>query len=256
MLPLSAHPIVMNAALAARLSRQRISIEAGLYIARHGDDRIYFCRAKRYDRYRKGVLRLIERLADDYHLTRTGFRGGTLIDCGANVGELGLWAHRNGHAYIAFEPETLKADCCDRNNFRGEARTHRLALWNTRCILKLHMKPDTADSSVFEIAGATGTRDIQADRLDEILKADTLARPIILKIEAEGAEPEVLQGAEGLLDAVDFVAIDCGYERGREKAHTFVEANEILVRHGLTPIAANFKRVTMLYGRVASRTST
>ncbi|WP_416916639.1 MAG: FkbM family methyltransferase [Roseicyclus sp.] len=161
---------------------------------------------------------------------------------------MGIWAREKGLAYEAFEPEPLEARCCDLNNFGGEAQTHRVALWNEGTTLTFHSKPDTADSSVFEIDDATGARDVQAVRLDAVIDPATFGPGTrIFKLEGEGAEPEILQGAEGLLPHLDYIAADCGYERGRAAQHTFIEVNDFLLARGYRLIEAGFTRVTVVY---------
>jgi hypothetical protein len=60
----------------------------------------------------------------------------------------------------------------------------------------------------------------------------------LLKIEVEGSEPEVLQGAKSVLKIVDFVAVDTGPERGIK--NTFDEVNSYLVNHGFKLIRKNY----------------
>ena len=42
----------------------------------------------------------------------------------------------------------------------------------------------------------------------------------LLKVEAEGAEPEVLQGLKKNLSRVEFITVDCGFERGLNQKST------------------------------------
>lgn len=216
---------------------------------RHDPRRIHICRRIRHRRYKKGVLAGVDGLARTYHLHKLPVvPNGVFIDCGANVGELGIWAREQGLAYEAFEPEPLEARCCDLNNFDGAARTHRVALWSEATTLTFHSKPDTADSSVFEIDGAAGSREVQAIRLDSAIDPSTFGPGTrIFKLEGEGAEPEILQGAEGLLPHLDYIAADCGYERGRAAQHTFIEVNDFLLARGYRLIEAGFTRVTAVY---------
>ena len=96
---------------------------------------------------------------------------------------------------------------------------------------------------------AIGKRTVEARRLDGLLANVDLTGTVIIKIEAEGAEPEALEGATGILEHVDFVAVDCGFERGKDRQHTFVETSQLLIRAGFEPIAAEMKRITVLYQR-------
>jgi len=225
--------------------------DSEILLAEDGDEAIHFCRRNRHNRYKRGVRTAIDRLARDYHLDRLAdLRGGTFIDCGANVGELGLWAKTRGFDYIPFEPEALEARCVDLNVFDGVETCRRAGLWNKTTTLTLYNRADEADSSFLPGEGGGGnTIELPVTRLDEALDLSQADRPIIFKLEAEGAEPEVLEGARESLRHIDYVAVDCGYERGPEKNHTVVETNTALVDHGFRLIAAQFQRVTALYGR-------
>lgn len=227
-------------------------IESGeahdMYVVKDPQTRIHVCRKRSRRRFRKGLANGIERLAREYHIgALENLDGGLLIDCGANIGELGIWARGRGMDYIAFEPEQMEARCCDLNNFDGEATTNRKALWSENKTLKFYHKPNTADSSLIPGSENLDFTEIQAVALDAFLDIGDRARPVIFKVEAEGAEPEVLEGAKKSLARIDYVAVDCGPERGPNKDHTFVETNTLLLDSGFELIAAKFGRITALY---------
>lgn len=238
--------------LRRRKHRIYVSAETDIYLVTDGVEALYICRRIRHSRSKRGVIAGVENLAKQYNLDQISTApGDILLDCGANIGELGVWARTHKLRYIAFEPEDLEARCVDLNAFGGENKTARLALWSEEAVLNFFSKPTTADSSVIEMDGFDNVRRVQAKRLDAIVTDLPQSAKIILKIEAEGAEPEVLAGAQNLLAQVDYVAIDCGFERGKEKAHTFVETNTLLVDNGFRVEKVNFKRMTMLYKNMA-----
>lgn len=248
---------LMNARNRLRMKRHRIrSAEDGVYAVEDEKDRLFICRRSRHNRSRRGVMAGVDFVARQYGLDRIGgIRGGTFVDCGANIGEFGLWARSRGMRYFAFEPEETEARCCDLNNYAGERRTCRAALWKEAGTLEFHMKPDTADSSLISWGGDALVKKVRAERLDAALSSEDLAGgPNVLKVEAEGAEPEVLAGAAGVLRRFDYVAIDCGPERGPERRHTFVETSALMIEAGFRPMSADFDRVTVLY-RNGSRPS-
>lgn len=193
-------------------------------------------------------MQRISRLVRDYHLdTFKIVPGSVFIDCGANIGELGLWARENGLRYIAFKPEPLEARCYDLNNFNGKTETHRLALSNKNTTVTFFSKSEPADSSILEIEDETHWTMVPTTTLDDALDLSGLSGTIILKIDAGGAEPWVLEGSAKSLSMIDWVAIDCGFERGKERTHTFVETNLMLHDHGFRRCQTNLKRVTTLY---------
>lgn len=234
----------------------RPSGEEGIYVVTDGAAELRICRRSRHNRSKRGVTKGIEHLAGQYGLGALGdiSPGGVFVDCGANVGELGLWARPRGMRYVAFEPEGPEARCCDLNNFDGKALTYRKALWHTSTTLEFYSEAETADGSLLAQSAGAQVRKVEAVRLDEILAPADLARGTsVLKVEAEGAEPEVLQGAAGLLAAFDYVTVDCGPERGPEKKDTFVETNTLLADAGFRPVRADFKRMAILYRNSSKR---
>ena len=218
---------------------------------------IHLCRVGRRRLYRKGIMRRVNDLARIYCIDEIEVTpGGVFIDCGANVGELGIWARAHGLEYVPFEPELTEAICCDLNNFGGSPETRRSALWNETMTLPFYSKPESAGSSLFKVGGEFRRVEVNAIRLDSTLGPSRLrgtSGTVIFKIEAEGAEPEVLEGAVETLAQVDWVAIDCGYERGVERAHTFVETNTFMQDHGFRLWRAQLRRVTALYRNMKSR---
>ncbi len=247
---LSTYCRLINARRAIQGMPYRIMPEGnnGIHVVRDGEAEIRICRRGRHRRYKRGVLAGAEGVARQYQLHKLDVTpGGTFIDCGANVGEMGYWARARGMGYIAFEPEALEAECCDLNNFDGDAGTIRKALWKEDTTLTFFSKPDTADSSVLEIDATHPSVEIEAVTLDGAVDLTERAGTNIFKLEAEGAEPEVLQGAATTLPMIDYVAVDCGYERGAAQEHTFIEVHDMLLDKGFKLIEAEFRRVTAIY---------
>jgi len=223
----------------------------GVFTAREGRLKFYFCRWRRRSRYRRGVQNNIQRIAVEYSLhSIEPHKPGLFIDCGANVGELGWWARERGFAYIPFEPEELEATCCDLNNFGGDKKTVRKALWKESCSLSFYSKPETGDSSLFDVKDRKSVSKVEAVSLDDCGIPLNAQYENILKLEAEGAEPEILWGATETLKKMKFVAADVGYERGLSRDHTFIEVNNFLLSAGFSLVGCNFrKRVTALFQR-------
>ena len=212
---------------------------------------IHICRLGRRRLYRRGIMRRINDLARAYCLDELGVTpGGIFIDCGANVGEMGFWARAHDLEYVAFEPELPEAICCDLNNFGGSPLTRRTALWKETTKLPLYSRPESASSSLIEVGCESRQVKVSGVTLDSVIDLSQLSEAsgtIIFKVEAEGAEPEVLEGASRTLAQIDWVAIDCGYERGAERAHTFVETNTFMQDCGFRLRRAEFRRGTALY---------
>lgn len=230
--------------------------EQGIYTVCDKDTTIYLCRRSRNNMHKHGIQHRVNDLASVYLLTNIANpTGGLLIDCGANIGELGLWAKNNGMQYIAFEPEDTEADCCDRNNYDSKSKTNRHALWKSDEMLTFYSRPLSADSSLLPSGEDSNTKKLLAKRLDSVINRVDLQHPAVLKVEAEGAEPEVLEGAKLLLPFLDYITVDCGYERGDKNnpQHTFIETNKFLLENNYTLIAANLRRGSFLFQRIIQK---
>ncbi len=207
----------------------------GIYLGTDSKDHIYICRRNYANRYKNGIMKYIDNLAHKYSLDKIDLEpGGVFVDCGANIGELGLWAAKRGLSYIAFEPELLESHCCDLNNFGGEDETRRVALWKKKTTLTFYSKPETSDSSVIDPGDAIPIK-VHGITLSDAINLSDIPGTVILKVEAEGAEPEVLAGAVKVLPYVDYVAVDCSNERGVNRDYTFVETSKILYKEGFIP---------------------
>lgn len=250
---------MVNALNSIRGKKHRISPVEGerILLARDGAAWIHFCRRRRGGRYRHGIAQRVNRLAGDYLLDSIHVApGGLFIDCGANIGELGFWARAKGLGYIAFEPEALEARCCDLNNFDGRPETRRVALWKDARTLDFYSKPDSADSSIFDPGSHFVRTEVPATTLDGAVAPSEVTGTVILKVEAEGAEPEILEGATDLLPRVHWAAVDCGHERGIARAHTFVETNVLLQDAGFVLHRVQFDRIVGLYRNTRHRDPT
>lgn len=240
--------LLINTKSVIRGKAHRVSTsDNDIFYAKDSEDEIFFARLNRHNRYKKGIMTGINMLAEQYNLDKIDLsNGGLLIDCGANIGELGLWAKKNNLSYTAFEPEKSESDCICRNAKAGSA-IYRNALWNKKERLTVHSLPNSGDSSIFDMGASVGSFEIDAIRLDDTLSLMNQPGNIILKVEAEGAEPEVLQGAQGLFDKIDYITVDCGPERGVNQEYTFVQVNNFLIQHGFELKVVKFDRVTALF---------
>lgn len=256
--PDSLYIAAVNAKWAAKRRSCRMqAAERGAYRVVDGDDvAISLSQRARHIRYKHGVLARVAALAGQYRLGELPVEaGGVMIDCGANVGEIGLWARGRGLDYHAFEPEEAEATCCDLNNYGGERRTNRLGLWNETGELKLYSKAGTADSSLIPIEDYDSVFTVPTTTLDDYVRDHGIERIEVLKVEAEGAEPEVLHGAERSLDRTRYVAVDCGRERGVEKQDTVRDVCNLLFPRGFRMIDSDLERLTFLFEKTAARSA-
>lgn len=214
-------------------------------------DSIEFVHPERVMRYaRAGIRPFIDSLLTAYHIDQLQLNAGDLvIDCGANVGEvsMALRLRQPGLRIVAVEPEAAEADCADINVYGGQPLTLRKVLWREETTLRFFSAAQTADSSVFEPVVPHQVREISATTVDQVVASSGVERVRLLKLEAEGAEPEILEGARGVLSRIDYIAADLGPERGLKQEETATPVINHLLSSGFELVSMRFDRVTCLF---------
>jgi len=129
-------------------------------------------------------------------------------DIGANVGYFTLVAATalvNRGQIVAFEPGknayARLTENLSLNSYRN-IKTYQVAVSNREGEAVLHVSGDIADSSasLFPAGGGQAGREVcRTVALDHFLAAEDLRPPGLIKLDAEGAELAVLQGAQGLI---------------------------------------------------------
>ena len=172
---------------------------------------------RRILRYRGGIAWRIAKLAGrygcpDFYEPQTG---DVVVDIGANIGEFSLYAVSKGAQVYAFEPDPSAFACLSHNLRQFPSATgYKLALWSERTTLKFFKATDQADSSFFKPnSQIQEVIELEAWRLEDVPEIAALERIDFLKIDGEGAEPEILQGATETLRRTAKISIDVGPER-------------------------------------------
>jgi FkbM family methyltransferase len=148
----------------------------------------------------------------------------SVIDVGASRGQFALFAtHRFPGAHLfCFEPIPH-----ERERLQQVLREHPAAqVFETAvsdesgsAVLHLAEKSDSSSlllSTKRQTAEFPGSREVAAVpvptiRLDEALSASRLRSPCLLKVDVQGLELSVLQGAQGILATVHEVLIECSF---------------------------------------------
>jgi FkbM family methyltransferase len=178
----------------------------------------------RINRLLKGIDRSGNRLWGRYSLSRVTSIDDieVFVDIGANIGELSLLLSKTATRVIAVEPDPIARYCLIHNlATRTNCIVLDVALGNQSGLLPLYIKSDSADTTLL----ASGDDYIESivecrtgnDILSELLADDVRST---IKIDAEGYEPEVLQGMSKILTKISSIAIDAGMERyGKSTSH-------------------------------------
>lgn len=168
-----------------------------------------------------------------------------VIDCGANVGEL-YHAIKNKDksiTYIGFEPDNEAYECLKLNIISSKSLLENKALSMNSSKSKLYLDTSGGNSSLEKFSSSEHI-EVQTIKLDEYSVEGKIK---LLKIEAEGHEPEVLGGGLQTLSRTQYVSVDFGPERGENEDFTIVEVNKILYDNNFELIKFSQFRYIGLY---------
>jgi FkbM family methyltransferase len=161
--------------------------------------------------YRRALMRGVAATTEHEHVVFPR-EYGTVIDVGANRGQFALFALRRfpKAQLLCFEPlvdahrkltEVVGSD--------PRARIERCAIGSVDGSLSLNvtrsddssslLEPTALQLQTFPKTDATSSQEVSVKRLDDIIDAETLMPPFLLKIDVQGFELEVIKGAQRLL---------------------------------------------------------
>ena len=141
-------------------------------------------------------------------------KGDIVIEVGANIGEFSIPAASLASKIVCIEPDPIPFNCLKMNliNFKN------VFLFNLACSdltgkIDFYLSSKGADSSMIKPDSYEKKVTLDSKPLDRILEELKIDKIDFLKIEAEGAEPEVLKGASKTLTMTKKIAVDCSPER-------------------------------------------
>jgi FkbM family methyltransferase len=150
------------------------------------------------------------------------YRVDVVLDVGANIGQFGVELRRAGYhgRIVSFEPlSSAFRQLAIRAATDPAWSTHDFALSNLDSTATLNIAGNSMSSSLLGMLAThsqsapesayVGTERIRTRRLDAIL--DTLATPgtgVYLKIDTQGAELKVLEGAGDALNRIDTLELE------------------------------------------------
>lgn len=164
--------------------------------------------------------------------------GWTVLDVGANAGIYTIQqALRGAHVY-AFEPNPhcfrRLSKNVEANNLTHNVHAFDAALGAAPGMGTLIVSPESTPGGVVEAVEATdvATNDVTVRivSLDQVVSEQGIRHIDLLKIDAEGAEVDILHGAEHTLSIVDRIVLEYHSDALLAQATTFLH------EHGFTPV--------------------
>jgi FkbM family methyltransferase len=179
-------------------------------------------------------------LVDTQDIARAAGAVNTIVDVGANIGQSAV---RFRAAFpkariICLEPVSGTFTELARRTAHLNVDCFNIALGseNTRSTIYLTSHTFSTTNSLVRstVQEMTGTEEVEVQTLDFFVDQQKIDRIDILKIDVEGFDLEVLQGAVKTLASgrVRFVIVEVGFHPGDDRHPLFDDAREMLMEHG------------------------
>ncbi len=169
----------------------------------------------------------------------------TVIDVGANIGQFAVACAKTfpNITVHSFEPHPQCIAKLRRHmaGFRN-AHIHPIALGERDGSVQFHVNSHSHSSSILSIgerhrkafpnAREISTIDVPLSTLDRAMESVTLERPLLLKLDIQGYEPQVLQGASATLMEADYVLLEASFRPLYEGESVFMEIVRTMEKRG------------------------
>jgi len=166
------------------------------------------------------------------HLSSRGFTPATVIDVGVADGTPPLYTCFPEARTLLVEPLAEFRPQLERLARRHGCEIVAAAAGPREGEAELYIKPRTSTSSAYLGRIAGEKRRVPMVALDRLVEQRSLAPPFLVKVDAEGAELEVLRGAERLLPGIDVLILEMTFITELRGAVEFVDVVRYLDERG------------------------
>ena len=224
---------------------EKMKYKQGLYSVTFRDDIVHFPN-KRVVRMFLNPKYHLDKLYDTYCINNIEINDqDTIIDCGANIGELyySFLLKNKSIRYYAFEPEVNTYKCLkiNLNSFKN-VYLENIALSNESKKTSFFIDEEGANSSLSDF-GSSRKLEIESKSLDDF----GLENIKLLKVEAEGHELEVLQGSIKTMSKTKYISVDYGPEKGIDQLSTLPEVIDFMYQNNFSIIGTSKYRQIGLF---------
>ncbi|MDC3122633.1 FkbM family methyltransferase [Alphaproteobacteria bacterium] len=200
--------------------------------------------------YRSGIRNRLDTLFNEYLLHNLVFNDAdTIIDCGANIGELYLYflSYKKIN-YIGIEPSPLPFKCL-RQNVKKQTLIN-VALSDKSGTSKFYIEDTSADSSLITNTSNNNYIDVSTRTIDSIVIEKKINKIKLLKIDGEGTELSILKGSLNSLSLIEYISVDLG-EEGIHYKSTLPQCCNFILNNKFEIIDFNPKRSVVLFKNIS-----
>jgi len=170
------------------------------------------------------------------HVSFKGFSPGTILDVGVGKGTSGLYDTFSNAEILLVEPLEEFDEAIGRICKKYNAKHVRAVACSTEGCRTIHVHPRLTGSSICcECEGkkADGIpREVPGIILDRVCREQRLSPPFLIKIDAQGAELDVLEGAQESLKQTELVILEVSFFEFFLEAPTLYEILVYMKEHG------------------------
>ena len=195
--------------------------------------------------YGNGFKKRKNELLSSYLIKNLEFENDDIvIDIGANNGDFYLCFDKQ-IKYYAYEPSPIVFSNLEYNI--KNQNLYNLGISNSEVDkLDFYLSDELGDSSILPIKDYSKKITIKTTTLDK--EIDKIQKKIkLVKVEAEGFEPEILHGLKKNLNLVEYITIDCGFERGIKQESTIADCSNYLINNNFKMINFGAPRIVALF---------
>ena len=159
-----------------------------------------------------------------------------MLDVGANVGQSArrfLHAFQDAHVHC-FEPVQATFDVLRGGVDARRATCHRLALSSECGTSRMRVRERSTTSSLADSGDDGPSEEVEVTTIDAFAAAKGIDGIDLLKVDAEGHDMAVLEGARDTLAErrITFVLVEVGFRRASTKFTLFDDVRDLLAGHG------------------------
>jgi len=146
------------------------------------------------------------------HISTLGFKPQTVIDIGVAYGTFELYEKFPNSAYLLIEPLREYEGVLKEISRKYKAEYVIAAASHKMGTIVINVHPDLSSSSIYKESEGSHVdgipREVPAVTIDGLCSERNLGGPYLVKIDVQGAELDVLEGARKVLEDTELISIE------------------------------------------------